>query len=202
VQHSFNDEVEAIITRNPIRGEIAHDGKKILSMSEFVNIMNHKDKNDQYGKNLVVNMLKDDSRHKVYLESLGIYKMRNARGPATPAMTYLGLKGLLSKLTGEVADNYTNYCTETTTRVEAGDSSMKQVIDANAASSNILNQMARDALPHLAASGGASIAAPPEQVLAVRMVCFCCTFLDHSTPLTGRCGRRGRGRREVQAQGR
>jgi hypothetical protein len=80
-------------------------------------------------------------------------------------MTILGLKGLLSKLNGEIANNYTNYCTETTTRVEAGDSSMKQVIDTNAASSSIYNAMARDALPHLAASGGASIAAPPEQVI-------------------------------------
>ena len=165
MQHSFIDEVETIITRNPIRGEIAHDGKKVLSMSEFVNIMNAKDKNDQDGRVIVSRLLKDDSPHKVYLESLGIYKMRNARGPATPAMTFLGLKGLLSKLTGEVADNYTNYCTETTTRVEAGDSSMKQVIDANAASSNVLNQMARDAVAQERASGGASIAAPPEQVL-------------------------------------
>jgi hypothetical protein len=165
VQHSFIDEVETIITRNPIRGEIAHDGKKVLSMSEFVNIMNYKNKNDQYGKNLVVNVLKDDSPHKAYLVSLGIYKMRNTHGRATPAMTILGLKGLLSKLNGEIANNYTNYCTETTTRVEAGDSSMKQVIDTNAASSSIYNAMARDALPHLAASGGASIAAPPEQVI-------------------------------------
>ena len=169
MQHSFIDEVETIITRNPIRGEIAHDGKKVLSMSEFVNIMNDKDKNDKYGKNLVANFLKDDSPHKAFLESLGIYKMRNARGPATPAMTFLGLKGLLSKLTGKVADDYTNYCTETTTRVEAGDPSMKQVIDANAASSNVLNQMARDAVAQERAAGGPSIGAPPEPVLVLRM---------------------------------
>ena len=165
VHHRFIDKVEAIITRNPIRCEIAHDGNKVLSMSEFVNIMNDKDKNDLYGKDMVTRLLNDDSPHKAYLESLGIYKMRNARGRATPAMTFLGLKGLLSKLTGEVANNYTNYCTETTTRVEAGDSRMKQVIDANAASSSMYNAMARDALAQERASAGAGIAAPPEQVL-------------------------------------
>ena len=142
--------MEAIITRNPIRCEIAHDGKKVMSMSEFVNIMKNKDKNDKYGKDMVSKLLKDDSPHKAYLESLGIYKLKNARGPATPAMTFLGLKGLLSKLNFNIADEYTNYCSKTTTRVEAGDSSMKQVIDANAASSSIYNAMARDALPHLA----------------------------------------------------
>jgi hypothetical protein len=194
--------VEAIITRNPIRCEIAHDGKKVSSMSEFVNVMYERNKDEKFGKNVVSQILKNDSPDKAYLERLGIYKLKNERGPATPAMTFLGLKGLLSKLNCNVADEYTNYCSETTTRVEAGDSSMKQVIDANAASSSIYNAMARDALPHLAASGGASIAEPPEQVLAVCMVCFSCTFLDHSTPLTGRCGRRGRTRREVQAQGR
>jgi hypothetical protein len=175
VQHPFIDEVETIITRNDIRGEISHDGKKVMSMFEFVNIMNDKDKNDLYGKDMVTRLLKDDSPHKAYLESLGIYKMRNARGRATPAMTFLGLKGLLSKLTGKVAEKYTNYCTETTTRVEAGVSNMKKVIDANAASSNIYNAMARDALPHLASSGYASIAAPSDQVLTARVACFCCT---------------------------
>ena len=165
VQHPFIDEVETIITRNDIRGEISHDGKKVMSMFEFVNIMNVKDKNDHYGKDMVSKFLKDDSPHKAYLESLGIYKMQNARGPATPAMTFLGLKGLLSKLTGKVAEKYTNYCTETTIRVEAGDSKMKQVIDANAASSNIYNAMARDALAHERASGGANIAESPMQVL-------------------------------------
>ncbi len=167
VHHSFIDEVETIITTNNIRAEIAHDGKKVMSMFEFINIMSGKDKNDKYGKDMVAKLLKNDAPHKVFLERLGIYQMRNARGPSTHAMTFLGLKGLLSKLNGEVAEKYTNYCTETTTRVEAGDSNMKKVIDANAASSNIYNAMARDALAQERASGGASIAAPPDQVLGL-----------------------------------
>ena len=164
MQHSYVVEVEKILKRTDIRTEIIND-KKVSSMSEFINAANEKDIDDPYGKVTVGKMLKDGAPYKAFLHSLGIYYMKNRHGPRTPAMTFSGLKGLLSKLTGEVADQYTNYCTETTTRVEAGDSSMKDVIDANATSSNILNQMARDALPHLAASGGAGIAAPPEQVL-------------------------------------
>jgi hypothetical protein len=181
VQHPFIDKVETIITRNDIRGGIADDGKKVFSMSDFVNIMNDKDKNDQGGKVVVSKLLNDDSPHKAFLEGLGIYKMRNARGRATPAMTFLGLKGLLSKLTGEVAEKYTKYCTETTTRVEAGDSNMKKVIDANAVSSNIYNAMARDALAQERASGGAGIAEAPMQV--VDMCVYDVLLLLLSSPL-------------------
>ena len=159
MQHSFVVEVEKILKRTDIRTEIIND-KKVSSMSEFINAANEKDINDQYGKNMVVTMLSDRSPHKAFLERLGIYYMKNRRGPRTPAMTFSGLKGLLSKLTGEFADKYTNYCTETTTRVEAGDKSMHNVIDTNAASSNILNKMARQAIAEKAASTGPSIAAP------------------------------------------
>jgi hypothetical protein len=166
VQHPFIDEVETIIKRNNIRGEIAHDGNKVSSMSEFANVMCDRNKDDKFGKEIVSKLLSRDSPHKAYLERLGIYKLKNARGPATPAMTFLGLKGLLSKLNCNVADEYTNYCSETTTLLEAGKSKMlDNVINVNTASSSIYNAMARDALQHLAASGGASIAAPPEQVL-------------------------------------
>ena len=155
-----------MITRNPIRCEITHDGKKVSSMSEFVNVMYERNKYEKFGKDIVSKILNNDSPHKAYLENLGIYKLKNARGPATPAMTFLGLKGLLSKLNCNVADEYTNYCSETTTLLEAGKSkTLDDVIDANTASSSMYNAMARDALPHLAASGGPSIAAPPEQVL-------------------------------------
>ena len=166
MQHHFIDKVEAIITRNPIRCEIAHDGNKVSSMSEFANVMCDRNKDDKFGKEIVSKLLNHDSPHKDYLEKLGIYKLKNARGPATPAMHFLGLKGLLSKLNCNVADEYTNYCSETTTLLEAGKSKMlDNVIDANTASSSMYNAMARDAVAQERASGGAGIAAPPEQVL-------------------------------------
>ena len=166
MQHHFIDKVEAIITRNPIRCEIAHDGNKVSSMSEFANVMCDRNKDDKLGKDIVSKLLSHDSPHKAYLEKLGIYKLKNTHGPATPAMTFLGLKGLLSKLNCNVADEYTNYCSETTTLLEAGKSKMlDNVIDANTASSSMYNAMARDAVAQERASGGAGIAAPPEQVL-------------------------------------
>ncbi len=169
VQHHFIDKVEAIITRNPIRCEIAHDGNKVSSMSEFANVMCDRNKDDKFGKDIVSKLLSRDSPHKAYLERLGIYKLKNARGPATPAMTFLGLKGLLSKLNCNVADEYTNYCSETTTLLEASDPTSRKLInnfmDANEASSSMYNAMARDAVAQQAASAGPSIAAPPEQVL-------------------------------------
>ena len=178
VQHSFVVEVDRILKTTNIRSEIASDGKQVFSIFEFTNIANKKDIKDPYGRKTVGRLLKYGAPHKAFLERLGVYYMRHRSGPPTPAMTFLGLKGLLSKLTGEVADKYTNYCTETTTRVEAGDKSMHNVIDANATSSNIFNQMARDALAQETASAGPSIAAPSEQVLAAHAVCFCCTLPD------------------------
>ncbi len=74
---------------------------------------------------------------------------------------------------------YKRYSIKTTTRYEAGDDSMKADLDANKASSNVLNRMARDAVAQERAAGGASIATPADQVLAARAVCFCCTLLDH-----------------------
>jgi hypothetical protein len=80
-------------------------------------------------------------------------------------MTFFGLKEFLSKLKCDFADRYRAYEHYISTLVEAGDSSMHNVIDTNAASSNVLNQMARDALAQERASAGASIAESPMQVL-------------------------------------
>ena len=162
VQHPYLGEIETIFAGNRMHGEIALDGNKIWPIYPFTNIVNDRDPKDAYGQRTANRVLKE---HKDFLEKFGIYKMRSARGSDTPAMTFFGLKAFLSKLPGNASDKYMVYCIEMTSRIEAGDSKMKQVIDANAASSNMLNQMARDAVAQERASGGASIAAPPEQVL-------------------------------------
>ena len=157
-----------------MHGEIALDNKGVFSMFQFTNIVNEKHIDDPYGQVTVGRLLQSKSKYKAFLEAFGIYRMRNASGPSTPVMTFLGLKGLLSRLPGKVAEKYKRYCIDITTRVEAGDSSMFHVIKTNAASSNICNAMVRDALAQERVSGG--IAAPPEQVLAVRAcvrLCLC-----------------------------
>ena len=117
---------------------------------------------------MVGKLLAAESDDKTLLESFGIYKISNGRGSGTPALTFKGLKGLLctKALKGAaLAQQFIHYAADITTRVEAADPS-----------SNMYNAMARDAVAQEAASAGPSIAAPPEQVLAVRAcvrLCVC-----------------------------
>jgi hypothetical protein len=178
VQHPFVREVETIFAGNKMHGEIAFDGQKVFSMFHFTNIVNDKDITDPYGQVTVGNLLKRTSKHKAFIESFGIYKMRNARGTNTPAMTFFGLKTLLSRLPGKASDKYMVYCIEMTTRIERGDRTMFDVILDSEVSLNMVNVMARETNAQQRASGGVSIAQPSEQVLATRMVCFCCTCSD------------------------
>ena len=158
-------EVEKRFKNEHMDLDIAFDGKTVSPAFQFANIVYGKPINDQYGHNAVKGIL-ENPKHRSTLEKYGLYEITTQRKAIVHAMTFLGLKELLNHLKGPFADNYRAYCIDITTRVEAGDSSMKDVIDANAASSNILNQMARDALAHERAAGGPSIAAPPDQVLA------------------------------------
>ena len=200
VEQNFDLQIQSLFEGHPLRREII-DGHLVHAMFEVINLVDGYDINDKHGKNKTFNLLQNTD-FKTELEDHGIFDMKNRNGSPTRALNLNGMKALMQYLTGPFAMKFKKHCIHQGTRIDAGDKSMKDVIDANAASSNMYNVMARHQLRHQGASAGPSIAAPPEQVLAVRMVCFCYTFLDHSTPLTGRCGRRGRGRREVQAQGR
>jgi hypothetical protein len=57
------------------------------------------------------------------------------------------------------------------TRVDAGDPLLRDVLDANAASSNIFNQAARHQIRYQAASAGPSLAAPSDMVPDVQEAC-------------------------------
>ena len=165
-------EVEDLFTRNNMRYEPGPDGLETFPMFQFINAADGYPIDDQHGKSKTSEILR---YHKAELEDHGIHYMKNRYGPATPAMNLDGLKAILYYLTGAFAKRYKRYSIKTTTRYEAGDKSMHNGLDANAASSNILNQMARDAVAQERASGGASIAAPSDQVLAAHVACFCCT---------------------------
>ena len=168
MQHPVIHEVEILFKNKHMDCEIV-DGKTVSPAFQFANIVYGKPKNDAHG-HVTVQRVLDKPNNQSQLEKYGIYKMKTQRGSVVPAMTFLGLKELLSKLPGEFADKYRAYCIEITTRVEAGDKLMHNVIDANAASSNVLNQMARQAIAEEAVSAGPSIAAPAEQVLALRVL--------------------------------
>jgi hypothetical protein len=68
------------------------------------------------------------------------------RGPGTPCMTIRGLQRLLMILGGKVAADFRAIVEGTFTRVMAGDQSLIEVINANAASTAPLQQAYRSAL--------------------------------------------------------
>ena len=158
-----------------MRREIV-DGQLWHAMFEVINLVEGCDINDKHGKDKTTIMLKD---HKAELEDHGIYDMKNRHGPATHALNMNGMKALMQYLTSPFAMKFKKHYIEQGTRVDAGDPLLRDVLDANAASSNMYNVMARHQLPHQAASAGPSIAAPPDQVLPAHAVCFCCTLIDH-----------------------
>lgn len=167
VQHSWVRDVEAMIKGKNMRNMTAPDGNLVIAMAEFINVVTERDMKDRYGTNMVVKLLADESHDKALLESFGIYKISNGRGSGTPALTFKGLKGLLctNALKGAaLAQQYIQYAADITTFVEAVDPSP-----------NVYNAMARDAVAQESAAGGPSIAAEPDQVLAVPVMCLCCT---------------------------
>ena len=147
-----------------MRIEKMHDDQIVYAMYEVINIVDCFDINDNHGKQKTLKLLKKPDC-KTELEDHGIYEMKNARGAGTHAVNMNGMKALMQYLTSPFAMKFKKHYIHQGTRVDAGDPSLHSVLYANAASSNMYNVMARHQLPHQGASGGASSAAPPEQVL-------------------------------------
>ena len=102
-------------------------------------------------------------------------------GPGyTPVMNIFGLQKFLMRLPkNKVSEQIRDIADKTLALWIAGDKTHIESACANAASSAPIQQLYRQAIAQERASGGPSIAAPVEQVLAVRSVCFCFTLLDH-----------------------
>ena len=164
LQHPFMPEMENKFKNKAMQTKIASDGKTIAAMFQFANIVHGHPINDSNGHGIVKRYLANPL-HKYTLEKYGIYEITTQLKAIVPAMTFIGLKEFLSKLKCDFADRYRAYEHDISTLVEASDPLINNFMQANAASSNVLNQMARDAVEQERASGGAGIAAPPEQVL-------------------------------------
>jgi len=159
VEHDFIRDVNTMIKQNQIRIGIAPDGNLIASMADFVNALTGRQLGDKYGTNVIGKLVKDESDDKTILKNFGLYEneISVGGGKFAHATTFKGLKGLLclNALKGvPLAQGYIQYAADVTTLYEAANPSP-----------NIYNEMARDAVAHERASGGPSIAAPPEQVL-------------------------------------
>ena len=171
-------ELENLFNNKTMTTKIADDGKTIVALFQFANIVHGHPMNDSNGHGIVKRHL-DNPKHKSALEKYGIYEITTQRKAIVPALTYIGLKEFLSKMKCEFADRFRAYEHYISTLVEASDPTSRKLInnfmEANAVSSNAYVEQARDFVAQERAAGGASIVAPSEQVLASHMVCFCCT---------------------------
>ena len=184
MQHPYILEVENLFKNKPMDGEIAYDGKTVFPLYQFANIVQKKDIYYEEGHRTVKRVF-DKPNHKSTLEKYGIYQIRTKRGAFVPAMTLPGLKEFLSTMPGDLADKQRAYNNQISTLVESSDPSITRLMEANAVSSSVYLAQSRNAVAQERASAGASIAAPPEQVLAVRRVysCACVTLFDHGPAL-------------------
>ena len=168
MEQHFNLEIQALFEGHTMRHEII-DGHLVHAMFEVINLVDGYDFNDKHGKNKTFNLLQNTDC-KTELEDHGIYDMKNRYGAATHALNMNGMKALMQYLTSPFAMKFKKHYIHQGTRVDAGDPLLRDVLDANAASSNMFNQAARHQLRYQAASAGPSIAAPADQVLAARGV--------------------------------
>ena len=168
VQHPFMLELDNLFKNKPMTTKIADDGKTTVALFQFANIIHLHPMNDPSGHAIVKRYL-DNPQHKSALEKYGIYEITTQRKALVPALTLMGLKEFMSKMNCDVADRYRAYEHYLSTLVEASDPTSRKLInnlmEANAASSSAYVEEARDFVAQERASGGASIAAPPEQVL-------------------------------------
>jgi hypothetical protein len=138
-------------------------GRTVFSIIEYIT-KRYKKKDSGYAYN-VFSRLKTKSKYKELEEYVVHAKLGGKNKCMTPCTCVIGLQVLLGILEDDVGAEYRKLARTTVTRVGAGDKTLKDVIDANAAPSAPNAELLREALAHERASAGPSIAAPPEQVL-------------------------------------
>ena len=168
MHHPFLLEVENLFKNKTMDSGI-YDGKTVFPLYQFANIVQKKHIYYEEGHKTVKRVF-DKPNHKSTLEKYGIYQIRTKRGAFVPAMTLPGLKEFLSTMPGDLADKQRAYNNQISTLVEASDPSITRLMKANTDSSSVYLAQARDFVAQERAAGGASIAAPTDQVLAARGV--------------------------------
>jgi hypothetical protein len=129
-----------------IRGK-EHEGAQWFSVYDFMSIACGKLGKVSYAKNTFSRLVQDGSEYKNEVDTLCVYLKFSGTGQReTPCMTIRGLQRLLMILGGKVAADFRAIVEGTFTRVMAGDQSLIEVINANAASTAPLQQAYRSAL--------------------------------------------------------
>lgn len=139
------------------------DGRTVFSIIEYIT-KRYKKKDGMYATKWF-SRLKNSTKYKELEEYVVDAKLGGKKKSMTPSTCVIGLQVLLGILDDEVGAEYRKLARTTVTRVGAGDRTLKDLIDTNFASSAPNAELLRQALEHERASAGASIAAPPEQVL-------------------------------------
>jgi len=97
----------------------------------------------------------------------------------TPVMTVVGLLAFTMRVPhSEVAKHVRDLATQSLSNLIIGDENHIKLARENAAMSEPIQQLLRQARDQQRASGGASIAEPFAQVLSARMMCCCCNCSD------------------------
>jgi hypothetical protein len=130
-----------------VRGMIGPDGLQVFSVYDFMTVACGYGNGGGSARNEFKRLTKDDSEFKEEIVA-SCYSLRfpGQRGPGTPCMTIRGLQRLLMILGGKVASEFREMIEGTFTRVMAGDQSLIEVINANAASQGPVQQAYRAAL--------------------------------------------------------
>jgi hypothetical protein len=132
---------------NKIRGMLASDGIDVWSVYDFINIACNKPEKSSYAGTTFFRLTQEDSEFKDEVLTL----CKNIKFPGkgqreTPCMTIRGLQRLLMILGGKVAAEFRVLVEGVFTRVMAGDKSLIEVINSNAASDAPIQQVYRQAL--------------------------------------------------------
>ena len=130
-----------------IRGVVAPDGTQRFSVYDFINKSCGKSEDSSYGNTTFFRLTGDKSTYKNELLSLTQpMKFEGSGQRETPTMTLNGLQRLLMILGSKVAEDFRALVSDTFRRVMAGDQSLIEVINANAASDAHVQQAYRASL--------------------------------------------------------
>ena len=130
-----------------LRGTTDKDGNQAFSLFDLGNISGKRGCDNQYGKNHFYRLIKDGSKFKDEVLAFCIYlKFPGSGQRETPCASIRGLQRYLMLLGGKVAIEFRELIEGTFTRVMAGDQSLIEVINANAASDEPVQQAYRAAL--------------------------------------------------------
>lgn len=130
-----------------IRGTLDHDEIQWFSVFDTINFTCGKTEKSSYGNTTFFRLIQEGSDFKDEVLTL----CKNMKFPGkgqreTPCMTIRGLQRLIMILGGKVAASFREVVEGTFTRVMAGDQSLIEVINANAASEEPVQQAYRAAL--------------------------------------------------------